>query len=101
MTPLERAFREERAQVVATLARRLGDLQLAEDAVSEAFAAAAATWPSAGVPDRPGAWLTTTAWRKALDAFRRDRSAPGVVEPPCRPPRSRACTRRTPSSNSC
>ena len=83
MTPLERAFREERAQVVATLARRLGDLQLAEDAVSEAFAAAAATWPSAGVPDRPGAWLTTTAWRKALDALRRDRSAPGApVEPP-------------------
>ena len=79
MTPLERAFREERAQVVATVARRLGDLQLAEDAVSEAFAAAAATWPSAGVPDRPGAWLTTTAWRKALDAVRRDRSAPGVA----------------------
>lgn len=80
MDPLERAFREERAQVVATLARRLGDLQLAEDAVSEAFAAAAATWPSAGVPDRPGAWLTTTAWRKAIDVQRRDRSAPGTVE---------------------
>lgn len=78
MSPLERAFREERAQVVATLARRLGDLQLVEDAVSEAFAAAAATWPSAGVPDRPGAWLTTTAWRKALDVVRRDRSAPGA-----------------------
>ena len=65
--------------MVATVARRLGDLQLAEDAVSEAFAAAAATWPSAGVPDRPGAWLTTTAWRKALDAVRRDRSAPGGI----------------------
>ena len=80
VTPLERAFREERAQVVATVARRLGDLQLAEDAVSEAFAAAAATWPTAGVPDRPGAWLTTTAWRKALDTVRRDRSTPGTVE---------------------
>jgi RNA polymerase sigma-70 factor, ECF subfamily len=79
VTPLERAFREERAQVVASVARRLGDLQVAEDAVSEAFAAAAATWPSAGVPDRPGAWLTTTAWRKALDAVRRDRSAPAAV----------------------
>ena len=79
MTPLERAFREERAQVVATLARRLGDLQLAEDAVSEAFAAAAVAWPSAGVPDRPGAWLTTTAWRKALDVVRRDRSTPGAA----------------------
>ncbi|HEV7211659.1 MAG TPA: DUF6596 domain-containing protein [Blastococcus sp.] len=90
MTPLERAFREERAQVVATVARRLGDLQLAEDAVSEAFAAAAATWPSAGVPDRPGAWLTTTAWRKALDVVRRDRSAPGdpvdVAVPPAPEP---------------
>jgi RNA polymerase sigma-70 factor (ECF subfamily) len=80
VNPLERAFREERAQVVATLARRLGDLQLAEDAVSEAFAAAAATWPTAGVPDRPGAWLTTTAWRKALDTVRRDRSTPGTVD---------------------
>jgi RNA polymerase sigma-70 factor (ECF subfamily) len=83
VTPLERAFREERAQVVATLARRLGDLQLAEDAVSEAFAAAAATWPSAGVPQRPGAWLTTVAWRKALESLRRDRTVPGsaVDEP--------------------
>ena len=86
MTPLERAFREERAQVVATVARRLGDLQLAEDAVSDAFAAAAATWPSAGVPDRPGAWLTTTAWRKALDAVRRDRSAPGEAVEGAVPP---------------
>ncbi|MCV2491619.1 RNA polymerase sigma factor [Geodermatophilus sp. YIM 151500] len=86
MDPLERAFREERAQVVATLARRLGDLQLAEDAVSEAFAAAAGTWPSAGVPDRPGAWLTTTAWRKALDALRRDRSAPGAPADGAVPP---------------
>ena len=79
MTPLERAFREERAQVVATVARRLGDLELAEDAVSEAFAAAAVTWPTAGVPDRPGAWLTTTAWRKALDVLRRERSSPGAA----------------------
>jgi RNA polymerase sigma-70 factor (ECF subfamily) len=85
VTPLERAFREERAQVVATLARRLGDLQLAEDAVSEAFAAAAVTWPSAGVPDRPGAWLTTTAWRKALDTVRRERSAAADVDVPVPP----------------
>jgi len=71
--PLERAFRDEWAQVVATLAGRLGDLQLAEDAAQEAFAAAAATWPRDGVPARPGAWLTVTAWRKALDQVRRDR----------------------------
>jgi RNA polymerase sigma-70 factor (ECF subfamily) len=70
---LERAFRDEWAQVVATLAGRLGDLQLAEDATQEAFAAAAATWPRDGVPARPGAWLTVTAWRKALDSVRRDR----------------------------
>jgi RNA polymerase sigma-70 factor (ECF subfamily) len=69
---VERAFREEWGQVVATLARRLGDLQLAEDAAQEAFASAAATWPRDGVPARPGAWLTVTAWRKAVDQLRRD-----------------------------
>jgi RNA polymerase sigma-70 factor (ECF subfamily) len=71
--PLERAFRDEWAQVVASLVGRLGDLQLAEDAAQEAFAAAAATWPRDGVPARPGAWLTVTAWRKAMDQVRRDR----------------------------
>lgn len=70
---VERAFREEWAAVVATLARRLGDLQLAEDAAQEAFAAAAAAWPREGVPAKPGAWLTVTAWRKAIDQLRRDR----------------------------
>lgn len=69
---LERAWREERAAVLATVARRLGDLGPAEDAVQEAFAAAAVAWARDGVPERPGAWLTTTAWRKALDATRRD-----------------------------
>ena len=59
--------------MVATLARRLGDLQLAEDAAQEAFAAAAATWDRDGVPAKPGAWLTVTAWRKAIDQLRRDR----------------------------
>ena len=59
--------------MVATLARRLGDLQLAEDAAQEAFAVAAATWDRDGVPAKPGAWLTVTAWRKALDHLRRDR----------------------------
>jgi RNA polymerase sigma-70 factor (ECF subfamily) len=55
---------------VATLARRLSDLQAAEDAASEAFAAAARTWPTDGVPPKPGAWLTVTAWRKAVDQLR-------------------------------
>jgi RNA polymerase sigma-70 factor (ECF subfamily) len=69
---VERAFRDEWAAVVATLARRLGDLQLAEDATQEAFAKAAATWTRSGVPDKPGAWLTVTAWRKALDRLRHE-----------------------------
>lgn len=71
---LEHAFREEWGAVVATLARRLGDLQAAEDAAAEAFAAAAAAWPKTGVPPNPGGWLTVTAWRKAVDAHRAHRA---------------------------
>jgi len=67
---LDQVFREEWPTVVATLARRLGDLQQAEDAAQEAFAAAAAVWPTSGLPPKPGAWLTVTAWRKALDQLR-------------------------------
>jgi RNA polymerase sigma-70 factor (ECF subfamily) len=73
---LERAFRDERAAVLATLTRRLdGDLALAEDAVQDAFVAAAVEWDRRGVPDRPGAWLTVTAWRRALDRRRHERVA--------------------------
>ena len=74
---LEHAFREEWGAVVASLSRRLGDLQAAEDATSEAFAAAARTWPSQGVPPNPGGWLTVTAWRKAVDQLRRDQPVSG------------------------
>jgi RNA polymerase sigma-70 factor, ECF subfamily len=56
--------------VVASLARRLGDLQAAEDAAAEAFAAAAQAWARNGVPPNPGGWLMVTAWRKAVDAHR-------------------------------
>jgi RNA polymerase sigma-70 factor, ECF subfamily len=70
---LERTFRQEWAAVVATVARRLGDLQAAEDAAAEAFAAAARVWPTEGTPPSPGGWLTVTAWRKAVDQLRRDR----------------------------
>src|SRR5437763_1125457 len=70
---LERTFREEWAAVVATVARRLGDLQAAEDAAAEAFAVAARVWPTEGTPPNPGGWLTVTAWRKALDQLRHDR----------------------------
>src|SRR5262249_43143019 len=69
----ERAFREEWTTVVAGLSRRLGDLQAAEDATAEAFTAAATAWQRGGVPPNPGAWLTLTAWRKAVDELRRDR----------------------------
>jgi len=64
------------------VARRLGDLQAAEDAVSEAFIAAARTWPRDGVPPKPGAWLTVTAWRKAVDQLReRQHIAQGGLAP--------------------
>ena len=69
---ITRAHREEWARVVATLARRYGDLDLAEEMTAEAFAAAVERWPAVGVPSSPGAWLTTTADRKALDRIRRE-----------------------------
>jgi RNA polymerase sigma-70 factor (ECF subfamily) len=71
---VERAFREERPAVLATLIRQVGDFQLAEDAVQDAFAAAVATWPRDGVPANPGAWITVAARRRAIDRLRRDRS---------------------------
>ncbi|WP_460446434.1 RNA polymerase sigma factor [Angustibacter aerolatus] len=69
---MTRAHHEEWARVVATLARRFGDLDVAEDAAAEAFATAVERWPLDGVPRTPGAWLTTTASRKALDRLRRE-----------------------------
>ena len=80
-TRLERAFREEWGAVVATLARRLGDLQAAEDAAAEAFAAASAAWARDGVPPNPGGWLTVTAWRKAVDAHRAGGARSTSVDP--------------------
>jgi RNA polymerase sigma-70 factor (ECF subfamily) len=73
-TSVERAYREEWPAVVGTLARRLGDLQAAEDAAAEAFAAAARVWPRDGTPPNPGGWLMTTAWRKAIDQLRANRA---------------------------
>ena len=69
---LTRAHRDEWARVVAGLARRFGDLDLAEDAAAEAFTVAVERWPRDGVPPNPGAWLTTTATRKAIDRLRRE-----------------------------
>lgn len=82
---LDRIFRAEYGRCVATLRRVLGDLDLAEEAVAEAFAVAADRWPVDGVPPNPGGWITTTARRRAIDRIRRrrvgeDRQRRAVVE---------------------
>ncbi|WP_370615153.1 RNA polymerase sigma factor [Mumia sp. Pv 4-285] len=66
------AHHAEWARLVAVLTRRFGDLDIAEEAAADAFATAVARWPSDGVPPNPGAWLTTTASRKAIDRIRRE-----------------------------
>jgi RNA polymerase sigma-70 factor (ECF subfamily) len=68
---VDRLFREEQGRAVATLIRVLGDFDLAEEAVQEAFVTALETWPSRGIPDNPGAWITTTARNRAIDRLRR------------------------------
>jgi RNA polymerase sigma-70 factor, ECF subfamily len=69
---ITRVHHEEWARVVAALTRRFGDLDIAEEAAAEAFATAVEKWPADGVPPNPGAWLTTTATRKAIDRIRRE-----------------------------
>ncbi len=68
---LERAYRVEATRLRAMLARRLGDVGLAEELVQDAFVEALEHWQAGGVPPNPGGWLATTAWRKALDRQRR------------------------------
>lgn len=68
---VERAFRTDAGQVLATLVGWLGDLQLAEDALQDALVAALERWPVAGIPERPGAWMMRVARRKVLDRLRR------------------------------
>lgn len=68
---VEAAWRLESAQIIATLARLTGDLGTAEDLAHDALVAALESWPASGVPANPGAWLTTTARRRALDGLRR------------------------------
>ncbi|GLX48939.1 RNA polymerase subunit sigma-24 [Streptomyces hygroscopicus subsp. hygroscopicus] len=71
---VEAVFREDRSRLLALLAARFGDLDLAEETTSEAIEAALRRWPVDGVPDKPLAWLLTTARRKAIDRIRRDRA---------------------------
>ncbi|MCU1358002.1 MAG: polymerase subunit sigma-24 [Acidimicrobiales bacterium] len=69
---LDAIFRREAGRCTATLIRVLGDIDLAEDAVAEAFAIAAVQWPSRGVPPNPGGWITTTARNRGIDRLRRE-----------------------------
>jgi RNA polymerase sigma-70 factor, ECF subfamily len=78
---VERAFREESGRVLATLIRHLGgDFELAQDALQDALTVALRTWDRDGVPANPGAWMTVTARRRAIDRIRRERALAGRVE---------------------
>jgi RNA polymerase sigma-70 factor (ECF subfamily) len=71
---VERVFREEHGRAVASLVRTFGDIDIAEEAVQEAFAAALARWPSSGLPPSPAGWIITTARNRAIDHLRREAS---------------------------
>jgi RNA polymerase sigma-70 factor, ECF subfamily len=77
---VERVFREEWGSAVAILTRVLGDLELAEDAVQDAFATAVERWARDGVPRSPGAWIVTTARNRAIDRIRREKLFQQKVE---------------------
>jgi RNA polymerase sigma-70 factor (ECF subfamily) len=76
----EAVARRSYGKLIAFLAARTGDVAAAEDALSEAFAAALVDWPASGVPDNAEAWLIAVARRKTIDALRRRRSGEGAVE---------------------
>ena len=93
MQGIEIAYRDDRRRALATLVRLLGDLDVAEEALQEAFLVALAAWPRQGAPGNPCAWLVSTARHKALDRLRRERilaakrdelarAAPAVVSAP-------------------
>jgi len=73
LTTLEQVFRDDWGKVLAAVVGYLGDFELAEESVAEAFAVAARRWPAAGMPASPAAWLVTTARNRAIDRLRRDR----------------------------
>ena len=71
---IERVFRREHGRAIAILVRRFGDIDLAEEAVQDAFVTALERWPSTGVPPSPSGWIVTTARNRAIDQFRREAS---------------------------
>ena len=71
---IERVFREQHGRAVAVLVRVFGDIEVAEDAVQDAFAAAVQRWPEGGVPPAPAGWIVTTARNRAIDRLRREAS---------------------------
>src|SRR5688572_16005424 len=71
---VERVFREDYGRAVAVLVRYFGDIDVAEEAVQDAFAVALQRWPSAGLPPSPVAWIITTARNRAIDRLRRESS---------------------------
>jgi RNA polymerase sigma-70 factor, ECF subfamily len=70
---VERVFRDEYGRLIASLVRRFGDIDLAEEAAGEALVTALERWPTSGVPPNPGGWLTTTAGNRAIDRIRREK----------------------------
>jgi len=70
---IERVFREEYGRLIASLVRRFGGIDIAEEAAGEALVAALEKWPESGVPPNPGGWLTTTAGNRAIDRLRREK----------------------------
>ncbi len=77
---VDRVFREESGRVIASLIRATGDFDLAEESVQDAFVTALEHWPREGLPPNPGAWITTTARRKAIDRVRRSKRLAQKVE---------------------
>jgi RNA polymerase sigma-70 factor (ECF subfamily) len=71
---VERIFREEYGRAVAALVRRFGDIDIAEEAVQDAFTAAMLRWPASGLPPSPAGWIITTARNRAIDRLRREAS---------------------------
>ena len=77
LTDIERIFRDEYGRTVAVLTRVFGDIDIAEDAVQDAFAEAVRRWPSAGLPASPAGWIITTARNRAIDRLRREAARDG------------------------